>query len=46
MAKTKIIEIDCLSKYIRYINRIKNVSYYRGEEGELSIEAVLCSKTV
>jgi len=31
MAKTKIIEIDSLSKYIRYINKIENVSYYRGE---------------
>lgn len=34
MAKTKIIEIDSLSKYIRYINKLKNVSYYRGE-GEI-----------
>ena len=31
MAKTKIIEIDSLSKYIRYINKLENVSYYRGE---------------
>ena len=32
MAKTKIIEIDSLSKYIRYINKLENVPYYRGEE--------------
>lgn len=31
MAKTKIIEIDSLSKYIRQVNKIENVSYYRGE---------------
>lgn len=31
MAKTKIIEIDSLSKYIRHINKLDNVSYYRGE---------------
>lgn len=31
MAKTKIIEIDSLSKYIRYINKFENVLYYRGE---------------
>lgn len=31
MAKNKIIEIDRLSKYIRYINKLQNVSYYRGE---------------
>ena len=30
MAKTKIIEIDSLSKYIRHINKLDNVSYYRG----------------
>ena len=31
MAKTKIIEIDSLSKYVRHINKLDNVSYYRGE---------------
>lgn len=31
MAKTKVIEIDSLSKYIRYINKLENVSFYRGE---------------
>ncbi|MGN0178777.1 MAG: hypothetical protein ACI4DY_04955 [Monoglobaceae bacterium] len=31
MAKTKIIEIDSLSQYIRYINKFENALYYRGE---------------
>ena len=29
--KIKIIEIDSLSKYIRHIHKLDNVSYYRGE---------------
>ncbi len=31
MLKLKIIEIDCLSKYIRQINKIDGCIYYRGE---------------
>ena len=31
MAKTKIIEIDSLSQYIRYINKLDETVYYRGE---------------
>lgn len=31
MTKVKIIEIDSLSKYIRYINKLAGASYYRGE---------------
>ena len=31
MAKVKVIEIDSLSKYIRYINKLENVLFYRGE---------------
>ena len=31
MTKVKIIEIDSLSKYVRHINKLDNVSYYRGE---------------
>jgi len=32
MKKTKIIEIDSLSKYIQCVNKLENISYYRGEE--------------
>ena len=31
MAKTKVIEIDSLEKYIRYLNKYDNCSFYRGE---------------
>lgn len=31
MAKTKVIEIDSLSKYIRHINKLNGDIYYRGE---------------
>lgn len=31
MDKTKIIEIDSLSKYIKFVNKLENVSFFRGE---------------
>ncbi len=31
MAKTKVIEVDSLEKYIRYLNKYDNNSFYRGE---------------
>lgn len=37
MTKTKIIEIDNLLKYIKYINKLENITYYRGEDAVYSV---------